>query len=430
MANLVEVVVTTDTKNTLWTCSIWDPDTGTNLMTYKNGGVAEAKSLNFIGDDYLCVAEKSYPLLHIWQLNSQEPVRGMRFVLPGKASTVAFTKDGAYCIAGIEDQIYIWHMFSDTLFTILKRHYQRIVQLKFSDDDKFFVSSSEDGAVMVWTLATVVALSEVSLVTQKVAGQHDPLHIFHDHSQRVTDFCISKMGVKAKLVTVSVDKTCKIYDLTSGEVLLSVIFDKQLYSVTFDVLELNVFIGSSSGEIHQINLTSPYRQREIMADGMNSYPKFIGHSKGVTGLSVSMKGQTLLSSSNDECVILWDIPSQQPIKMIKHKGSITNACFKVNKPAIYKQNHTPKITLHNLSKTLVDQQDEQFEIDMVTHKNNFLDEILAANSDGAASVVYDDDHMQEMNRMKMEIARLQRINHDIFSYSMQRATEYLTKKKK
>lgn len=426
MANLFEVLVTCDCNNTLWTCAVWDPHTGTNLMTYKGGGTAEPRTFSFVNKDYVAIVEKGKPILHIWPINSQQTVQGMRFVLPGKASSFAISSDGAYFIAGIDEKIYVWQISSGALLTIINRHYQKIVLLKFTPDGQYFVSAAEDGMVMVWSLVIVTAHPEVELVTQTTAGQHDPVYVFSDHSLPVTDFYISKTGMHGRLCTVSSDRTCKIYNLSSGELLLNIIFDVPLLSTVMDVLELNAFVGTADGKIHQFSLTNVPRARNVYVNNDDNLPQtFVSHSKGVTCLSVSLDGETLMSGSNDELVILWHIRSRQPIRTLRHKGPITNALFTVNNPSIFNQDFKPSLILHNLERTLVKDSDNILEMEILTkYKNNFWpqqeDAITEANQQFKE---YETEFTNKEANLKEEIQNLMKINADLYAFSIQRALE-------
>ncbi|XP_045778625.1 WD repeat-containing protein 18 [Maniola jurtina] len=419
MSNLLEVLITCDSNNTLWTSSIWDPHNGTNLITYKGGGTAENRTACFIGSDYLAAVEKTKPILHIWPLNSQQTVQGMRFILPGKATAFAVTPDGSYCIAGIDEKIYLWQIASGNLLTIINRHYQKVNLLKFTSDGRFFVSAAEDGMVMVWSLVTVAANPEVELVTQTVAGQHNPVYIFSDHFLPVTDMCISKTGIHGRLFTVSSDRTCKIYDLTSGEMLLNLVFDEPLSAIVLDVLELNAFVGSTEGRIVQFSLTNPPRGRDILVNDDKNIV-FSAHTKAVSCLSVSLNGELLMSGGNDEQVILWHIRSQQPIRVIKHKGPITNAFFTLNHRAIFKQDFTPSIILHNLERTLENNSDEIVEIEvLVNKKNNFWPQYISNIDNQAAEIDLDTKHREAM--LKDELEKMKRINSNLYAVAIEKA---------
>ncbi|KAJ2945244.1 hypothetical protein O0L34_g9315 [Tuta absoluta] len=421
MANLLEVLVTCDSNNTLWSCSVWDPHTGTNLMTYKGGGTAESRTLSFIADDYIAAVEKTKPILHVWPLNSQQTVQGMRFILPGKASALSISRDGAYCVAGIDEKIYLWQIASGSLLTIINRHYQKVTMVKFTPDGKYFVSAAEDGMVMIWALTTVAAHPEVELVTQTMAGQHDPVYIFSDHSLPVTDLCVSKTGMHGRLCTVSSDRTCKIYDLTTGEMLLNTVFDVPLSAVTFDVLELNIFVGTTEGNIYQLSLTNPPRNRDMLVNTEKDCPTFTSHTKAVTCLSVSLDGETLMSGSNDEQVILWHIRSKQAVRTIRHKGLITNAFFTVNYPAIYKQDFSPKVILYSLERTLEKDNDEVTEIEvLVNQKMNFWPKQLQ-NDTELISLEKQTEFQSEERTLKEELEKLKKINANLYAFSIEKA---------
>lgn len=424
MSSLLEVLVTCDTNNPLSTCCVWNPHTGTNLMAYKGGGTAESKTLSFIGKDYIAAVEKNKPILHIWPLNSQQTVQGMRFILPGKASALAITSNGSFCIAGIGEKIYVWQITSGNLLTIINRHYQKIVVLKFTPDGKFFVSAAEDGMVMVWSLATVVAHPEVELVTQTTAGQQDPVFIFSDHSLPITDMYISKTGMHGRLITVSSDRSCKIYDLSSGEILLNLIFDVPLSSITMDVLELNIFIGTINGKIHQCSLTNPPRNKDLLVNTDTDCPTFNLHNKEVTCLSVSLDGETLMSSSNDEQVVLWHIHSKQPIRTIRHKGSVTNAFFTVNFPAIYEQDFSPNVILHSLERTLEKDSDDVMEVEILVNKNiDFWPQYMESNivETTVSSKELETELRQKEITLKEELEKLKKINANLYAFSVDKA---------
>lgn len=421
MSASLEVLVTCDSSNTLWTCCVWDPHTGTSLMTYKGGGTAEARTLSFIGNDYLAAVEKTKPVLHIWPLNSHQTVQGMRFILPGKSSALAITRDGAYIAAGINEKIYLWQTSSGNLLTIINRHYQKVVLLKFTPDGRYFVSAAEDGMVMVWMLATVSAHPEVDLVMQTSAGQHDPVYIFSDHSLPITDMCISKTGLHGRLFTVSSDRTCKIYDLACGEMLLNLVFDVPLSSIALDVLELNIFVGTTEGKIYQQSLTNPPRNRDLLVNTDTNCPTFPFHSDAVTCLSVSLDGETLMSGSHDEHVVLWHIPSRQPIRTIRHKGSVTNAFFTVNYPAIFKQEFIPSVILHSLERTLERDSDEVTEIEVLTNRKiKFWPESNGDSELSLNSRELENEFKLKEAAVKEEIGKLKTINANLYAFSIQK----------
>ncbi|XP_076146126.1 WD repeat-containing protein 18-like, partial [Alosa pseudoharengus] len=111
-----------------------------------------------------------------------------------------------------------------------------------------------------------------------------------------------------------------LWEVSSGEMLLSVLFDVSIMSVTLDPCEYFLFCGGSDGTIYQVSLCSPSlsRDKTFQSDSEGNQV-FKGHRNLVTCLSVSMDGTLLLSGSHDETVRLWDVQSKQSIRTINHK---------------------------------------------------------------------------------------------------------------
>lgn len=410
--DVLEVLVTSETTGSLSSSSVWDINSGTSLMSYKSGGVAAPRTLCFIGQDFIASVERTKPILHIWPLNSHERVTGLRFVLPGRPTALAFSPSGHYCVAGIEEKIYIWQTSSGSLLNILSRHYQTISNIKFTDDGSHFVSAGDDGIVLVWTLNNVILNPGIHMTLQ---SNTDPLYIFSDHSLPVKDIHVGKGGIRCRLVTASIDRTCKIYDLSSGELLLNVVFEKGLSSVTMDILETNIFVGTVDGNILQYCITNPPRTKEYHISDKDEAMNFPGHSKTVTCLSVSLDCETLISGSNDESLIVWHIPSRQKTHSIPHRGPITNAFLTVVPKNMFASVFNPSIVLHSFQRNI----DFNNDIEILNKvPNDFWDDdnretvndvILQSTSSNNENVV---------EKLKQEINNLKEINKNLYEFAL------------
>ena len=81
-----------------------------------------------------------------------------------------------------------------------------------------------------------------------------PLRLLSDHSLPVTDIYCGYGRSSARVVTTSLDQTCKVYAFSTGEILLSRYLSQPLTAVAVDPAETRIFAGSSGGNIYQINL--------------------------------------------------------------------------------------------------------------------------------------------------------------------------------
>lgn len=378
MTTVTEVVISSDSSGQMWNTCVWDPSTGTSLMTYKGGGVSAPRCLSLVGNDYLFSAEASKPLLHAWALNSQEEAHlaNGKMVCSGCVNALSVSPDGNYCIAGIAEKLHVWQIPSGRHLAVASQHFQDITCLKFTDDGSHIASGSEDCRVIVWSLPYII--SQYANDMYSVPGDAAPRYTFFDHSLPVKDITIGSGGMRALLISVSLDQTGKIYDLSSGKMLLSIVYDVPLVSVTIDHSDTQVFIGSSDGNIFEYCLCNPPREVQHVVDKQKK--KFIGHNKAITSLSCSLDGQTLLSGSNDSKVIIWDLISGQCKRILQHKGPVTNAFFAVAPLHLFAEDWKPSILLNGFRKISCNNTDTieimtKFNLDALNTDNNIISNI-------------------------------------------------------
>lgn len=359
------------------------------------------------------------PLLHIWPVNSQEQIQSSRFVMPGKVTALAITPDGNYCVAAVAETVYIWQICSGRMMAVLSRHYQSVTTIKFTDDGTHFCTAGHDGMLLVWKLSTVLANS--NLTNQ----QATPLYSFSDHALPISDVHIGKGGLRAYLISVSLDRTCKVYDLSNGVLQLNLVFPEPVTAVTVDHLDTKLYAGTVEGNIFEFSLQSPPRMKEYHLTEANARNRFLGHKGAVTTLSVSLDGESLLSGGNDENVLLWHIPSKQLIRTLPHKGGVTNAFFMLAPKAML--NQELKLTLiTNNFKRMIDNDvaaDDNHVVEILV-KQAIDDELTKPGSRPIGFAVTDEatggstDQLKELENLRDEVQQLRKANKEIYEYSM------------
>ncbi|XP_037812745.1 WD repeat-containing protein 18 [Lucilia sericata] len=425
--NILEVLFVSDTNDHQLSCSVWDYRTGTNLMNYKGGGGGAAMhSLNLLRSEYVVAANLTKPLLHVWPINNQEQMTAIRFVVPGAVTALALSPDGCYIVAGIQETIYIWQLSTGRMMASLGKHYQTVTCLKFTDDGSHFVSAGKDGAVLVWNLTQVLC--------RNIDGSSEPTYTFNDHGLPVTDVHIGAGGIRSYMFTVSLDRSCKIYDLNSGTMLLSVVFAEGLQSVITNAMETLVFVGTNTGNIFQFYINDIPRVKEYHVE---EQPKsFLGHTKGscVNCLALSLDGQTLVSGASDNQVLVWNIPSRQLVKTMQFKGPITNLKIRLTNPVVFHPEHKqPQVFCSNLKRMLdpIEQDEEQaievmvsnsyedeYESDEYKYANRHLDyssscsNMLPAVTNNTAA-----ENSEELEALRQEVQKLRRVNKRLFEVS-------------
>ena len=136
-------------------------------------------------------------------------------------------------------------MCTGNLLAVLSKHYQQVNSVCFTDDGSHFISAGEDNLVFVWSLARysnsshhVLLLPNVlvcntcacgnsasllkfpswfnnSVLSDSSAGGSagkapEPRHIWSQHSLPVTDVHVGRGGIRARVVTASLDQTVKV----------------------------------------------------------------------------------------------------------------------------------------------------------------------------------------------------------------------------
>lgn len=392
------------------------------------GGAIASHAVDLINDEFIIAANMSKPILHIWPVNSQEQISGIRFVLPGKASALAVSPDGNYCAAAVSETIYIWQISTGNMVGVLTKHYQTVTAIRFIDDGSHFISAGHDGMILVWKLSSILAARGYS--------NHDitPLHTFSDHTLPITDLVVGKGGIHGILTSVSLDRTCRIYDLASATLLVNLVFPEALTSVAVDRLDDNVYVGTIQGNIYEFSLKAPPRTKEyhISHDAISVKQRFIGHKNAVAALSVSLDGLSLVSGGNDETVNIWDVQSKQLIRSMPHKGVITNAKFILAPKAMFDQERKLHLTTNNF-KRMIDNQtlsaenhivevmvsqpiddriniEEEMLIDSVT-VDDYTPSIVVERATNGHSKHYDQNNVNDLHA---EIKRLQAVNKQLF----------------
>ncbi|KAK3562288.1 hypothetical protein QTP86_033337, partial [Hemibagrus guttatus] len=199
MSAPMEVVVTADSAGQLWNCAIFDPHTGTNLLSYR-GGNSSARSLTILNGEYILGAQLGKNFINVWEIQRKDQLQ-QKIVCPGIVTCLTASPDGLYVLAGIAEAIYLWEVSTGNLLVILNRHYQDLSCLRFTDDGSHFVSGGKDNLALVWNLASIVQLDS--------SRTPEPRHMLSRHSLPITDVHCGLMGPQARVATASLDQTVK-----------------------------------------------------------------------------------------------------------------------------------------------------------------------------------------------------------------------------
>ncbi|XP_032902927.1 WD repeat-containing protein 18 [Amblyraja radiata] len=425
----LEVVLSCDAGGSLCNCSVWEPRSGTSLTTYR-GGNSSARALCTLGGEYLLGAQIGKSYISVWELQRKDQLQ-QKIICPGIVTCLAVSPNGLYITAGIEESIYLWEVSTGNLLLTLSRHFQELTCIRFTDDSSHFISGGKDNLVLVWNLCSLLQLG--------YARVPEPQHVWSRHTLPVTDIHCGVGGPLSRIATASLDQTVKLWELSCGELLMSVLFDVGIMSVALDPCEYNLFCGGHDGSIFQVNLfTGPVEREKNFQTDKDASQIFKGHRNQVTCLSVSIDGTLLLSGSHDETVRLWDIPSKQCLRTVNHKGPVTNAFLTIASANMFSPDCRPSISLPKFSKhvhsseiteneegcavTLCLQHGQKEAQESNLEKAEQLYSLMCAAAD--KHMLGDGENTKmHVAELEDEVKTLKKINRDLYDFSVQVLTK-------
>ncbi|KAK7492877.1 hypothetical protein BaRGS_00015824, partial [Batillaria attramentaria] len=416
------VLLTTESSGQLWSVCAWDIQTGASVRTFKGGTVQEG-SLCVLAGRTLIGASLAKPVLQLWSLLKKEDVQ-QKIVCPGRVSAICVSPDGLHCVASIAEKLYVWEMCAGNLLAVLDGHYLEVRKIRFTDDSNFFVTGSEDGIVTVWSLAVVV-----SRTRRRAAGPR-PRHTWMGHPLPVTDIHVGCGGSRARVVSSSIDRTCKMWDMESGEQIQTFVYEEAVHSVIMDRPELRLLAGLSSGIICCTPLFAQQMEREQHISTKSTHPDqtiFRGHSDAVLSLAVSYDGSLLVSGSRDSTVRVWNLFSGTPRCTLDHTGSVTNVLLTMLSPGQPSAAHHPPVP--NFKQQPVTEEGASasrvFNMNLPEASDpEWLSPAFASPFDMPEHGMFttpnqedeEQDNSQDISGLQKEVSHLKQVNQEMYSF--------------
>lgn len=290
---------------------VYDIHTGTLLRSINSQN--NQGSMAVLEDDYVVLTQKDKPVVHIycWKTGASQ----LRCSVPEQITSLAVSHDQQYFVAGgCSGKVYIWSMATGTLLNCFQAHYKKVSTICFTSDDSFLLTGGDDSTVNAWLFDSHLLIPATSY-----SKPVSPWVEWAEHTLPVTAL-FAGTGLAGRVVSCSLDRTCKMYDIPSKSMLFSFVFPSFVTSVVLDPAESNVFCGAGDGNIYKRSLLGDHDQQE------NSVLVFKGHKLSITSLDISFNGSLLLSASEDGTSCIWDTSTGQLLRtMTKNRATYQNA---------------------------------------------------------------------------------------------------------
>ncbi|KAN0021708.1 hypothetical protein ACTFIU_003852 [Dictyostelium citrinum] len=325
---------------------IYDLRNGNLIATFNNTN-NDNNGFCTIGSEYFATSQANKAMINIYNWKKDQPI--YKTPIQEKSGPICCSSDGNYLVMGsASGMVYLWEISTGTLLRMWEAHYNKISCITFTKDDFYIITAGDDGIINCWSFEQCLD-RDVSLLRAR--------NSFSDHSLGITSIYCSYGGCNSRLFSVSLDRTCKIWDLVTGRCINSIIFPTYLTSVCLDPTETTCYVGGGDGIIYQTDLIQLNPQSIQLLNINNNNNKnnknnnslaaqsftnenevgnkrktFNGHTKAITSLSLSMDGSLLISGSMDGNCNIWDTFSRQIVRSIANtiKGSISSLIVLMN----------------------------------------------------------------------------------------------------
>lgn len=276
---------------------VWDLQTGSHLRSF-----AAANCTGWLlpmPDRHVLAIQRDRPGLQLWcwktgRLAAKAP-------LPEAAEAVAVSPDGAYvAVGGKTGAVRLWEVPSGRLVRSWRAHYKAVAALAFSGDGAYLVSGGADAMVCVWDAG------EAASAVADAGDELRALAQWSEHSLPVTGVAVSP-GRAGRAVTVSLDRTVRVWDLVARAQVACFVLPATLHAVAVAGDESAAYAAGGDGRVFAVDL---------VAGGVT---ELAGHDQRCVSLSLSLDGGTLLSCGSDGGCRLWDTGTGQTVRSLGKK---------------------------------------------------------------------------------------------------------------
>ncbi|EEY53755.1 WD domain-containing protein, putative [Phytophthora infestans T30-4] len=139
------------------------------------------------------------------------------------------------------------------LVAVFDAHYKRVSALDLTSDDSHLDTASENALMHVWRLLDLLDEPDAASSFQQGVT---PVVSFTDHVLPVTSLHVGLGGVKARIYTSSLGRTCKIWSLNYPPCLDNVPCPSYVNVCIADPMEQRIFMGCGNGHIYALDLNA------------------------------------------------------------------------------------------------------------------------------------------------------------------------------
>jgi WD40 repeat protein len=268
-----------------------------NVGQYESGARYAIDSFLTYSNQQADVAlQRAYPYLNFWRAIGHHDA----------VHSAAFSPDGRFIVSGGDDTVVrLWSLDNLRTFPMPVQRYRgqtkRVLTVAFSPDGTRVIAGGEDNNAMLWDTSTGELLMTLS-----------------GHTAKVYSALYAPDGTR--ILTASEDGTYNLWDAESGRLLETVNAHADGVRSAAWSADGRWIVTGGRGNSRQVRLWD--------AETSELLREFVGFEASITGVAISPDGRSLLTSSDDQTVRLFDIATaQQRWRVNTHVPSARTVAF-------------------------------------------------------------------------------------------------------
>jgi WD40 repeat protein len=265
---------------------LWDAATGHLLLSLPGAADAELNSFAFSPDGKLLITSNNLGSLSVYNTATNQLIYQAPKAASERLGSLTFEPNGRFVtMYDSSGSVREWDILNRAMYGLpFQRRTSPASNLALSPDGKYLAAGDLSG-IQLWDVNT-----------------HQPVdRPFTGHTDLVTQVVFSPDS--RYLISGSADKTVRVWDVETGQVLQTLKQDSAVTSLAISADGVHLASGAESGIVNQWNPS--------YTPAFETWTIQTGHT--LAALAFSQQGKALAAVGDNGFVNLWDVASHQPL---------------------------------------------------------------------------------------------------------------------